>query len=85
MAAAHHAPRCAWITRAHKTPCAAPVAYMLRLLTTAGVPLAVGACPTHLGPLIRRSLTHPTIVRTSVERDGAAIAELQSQLVGSYR
>ena len=74
MAAVHYSLRCAWIARAHKAPCAAPVAYTLRLLTVAGVSLAVGACPTHLGPLIRRSLTHPTIVHTSVERDGAAIA-----------
>jgi hypothetical protein len=66
MAAIRRAFPCAWVA-SRGGPCATPAAYTVRLLTAAGAPLMVGACAAHLGPLIKRSLTHPTIVQASVE------------------
>ena len=57
---------CAWVTPARGAPCSAPATYTVLLLTAAGAPLVVGACATHLGPLVRRSLAHPTITHASV-------------------
>lgn len=68
MAAFRHVPSCAWAAPSRGTPCAAPAAYTVLLLTAAGAPLTVEACAVHLGPLIKRSLADPMIARASVER-----------------
>ena len=76
MAAIRGALPCAWVAPSRGTPCAAPAAYRVLLLTAAGPPLTVGACAGHLGPLIKRSLGDPMIAYASGER--GALAEHQS-------
>ena len=59
-------PTCAWVIPSRGGRCAAPAAYTVRLRSAAGAALWVGACATHLGPLVRRSLAHPTILHAIV-------------------
>jgi hypothetical protein len=57
---------CAWVAPSSGRRCSAPATYTVRLLTVAGASLTVGACAAHLGPLVRRSLADPTILRAIV-------------------
>jgi hypothetical protein len=68
MATIRRPTHCAWVIPAHGTLCAAPAPYTVLVLSAAAATLMLGVCTTHLGPLVERSLAHPTIPHVIVTR-----------------